>query len=89
MVILYVVYEVRLLILYLFTFRVVILRIKELASFSLIQQRERPYAPRFLGSSQDISALVDVMLVTVRFVGFSGNAASGKSTKTNFEICSK
>ena len=34
--------------------------------------------PRFLGSSQDISALLDVILVTVRFVGLSGNTSREK-----------
>jgi hypothetical protein len=68
----YGVYGVRLFILYLFTFCVVMLRIKELSFFSSIQKFARLYFPRFLGSSQDISALLEVMSVTMRFVGLSG-----------------
>ena len=56
------------------------LRISEFSFFSLIQKRERPNIPRFLGSSQDTSALLDVMLVTVRFVGLSGTKPMEKST---------
>jgi hypothetical protein len=61
------------------------LRIREFSFFNLIRKREKPNLPGSLGSSQDISALVDVMLVTMRFVGLSGNAALGKSTKCNLK----
>jgi hypothetical protein len=80
---------VRLFILYLFTLPVVIFRINEFSFFSSIQKFERPYLLRFLGSSQDISALLDVMLVTVRFAGLSGNTAGGKNTEYNSEMCNK
>ena len=53
-------------------------RIREFSFCSLIQNRERPYLPGSLGSSQDISALVDVMSATMTFVGFPGNATEGK-----------
>jgi hypothetical protein len=35
----------------------------------------------FCGFSQDISALLDLMLVTMRFVGLSGNRARKKKSK--------
>ncbi len=61
---------------YSFTFPRVMLRISEFSFFSLIQKcKMEGYAVitlRLLGSSQDTSALLDVMLVTVRFVGLSG-----------------
>ena len=63
------------------------LRIKELSFFNLIEKREIPSIPRILGSSQDISALLDLMFVTVRFVGLSGNKTMGKSTKYNHKMC--
>ena len=89
----YVVYEVRLFISYSFTFSVVLLSIREFSFFNLIQKREMfLYLPRSLGSSQDTSALLDVMLVTVRFVGLSGTKPIEKSTNiicVNFEICDK
>jgi hypothetical protein len=54
-----------------------VLWMRELSFFSLIKNRERPpvSSPLFCGSSQDISALLDVIFVTVRFVGLSGNRA--------------
>jgi hypothetical protein len=42
-----VLYGVRLFILYSITFPVVMLRIRELYSFTLTRKRERPYSPRF------------------------------------------
>jgi hypothetical protein len=50
---------------------------RELVFFSIIKNSERPpvSSPVFSGSSQDISALLDVIFVTVRFVGLSGNRA--------------
>ncbi len=54
------------------------LRITELSFFSLIQTRERRYRPLFLGSIQDISAVLDVMLVTVSFAGLPGTKAMGE-----------
>jgi hypothetical protein len=48
---------------------VVMFRIKKFFFFSLIQKRETPNLSWSLGSGQDISALLDVMLVTVRFIG--------------------
>ena len=85
----YIVYGVRLFISYSFTFPVVMFRISEFSFFNLIQIRERSCLPGFLGSSHDISALLDVMSVTVRFIGLSGNAARGKSRKYNFEMYNK
>ena len=55
------------------------LRMTELSFFSLIQTREIRYRPLFLGSIQDISAVLDVMLVTVRFAGLSGTKAMEKN----------
>ena len=75
-------------ILYSFTFPVVMARIRELFFFSLIQKRDRLNIPGYFGSSQDISALLDVMFATVRFVGLSGNTARKKSTNCDFELCS-
>jgi hypothetical protein len=43
---------------------------------------KRPLSsPVFSGSAQDISALLDVILVTVRFVGLSGNRAKKKGNQ--------
>ena len=55
----------------------VVFRMRELVFFSIIKNSERPpvSSPVFSGSSQDISALLDVIFVTVRFVGLSGNRA--------------
>ena len=60
-------------------------RIREFSFFNLIRKREKPNLPEFLGSAQDISALLDVMLVTMRIAGLSGNTALGKSTKYNLK----
>ena len=60
-------------------------RIREFSFFNLIRKREKPNLPGSLGSAQDISALLDVMLVTMRIAGLSGNAALGKSTKYNLK----
>ena len=65
------------------------LRIRAFSFFSLIEKCEISDPPRFLGSSQDTSALLDVMLVTVRFIGLSGTKPMGKKYKYNFEICDK
>jgi hypothetical protein len=75
--ILYVVNEVRLFKSYSLTLSVVVFRIRELFLFSLIKNPERRpvSSPLFLGSSQDILTLLDVIFVTVRFVGLSGNRA--------------
>ena len=40
-----------------------------------MEKYESQYTPGFLGSAQDILALLDVMLVTARFVGLSGKSA--------------
>ena len=77
----YVVNGVRLSSLYSFTFRILLLRIKDFPFLNLILKRERPYLPRFCGSSQDISALLDVMLAKVRLVGRSCVKPTGKSKK--------
>ena len=72
----YVVYGVRLFISYLLSLFVVVFWIKEFSFFSLIQNPVRLPSAVFSGSNQDISALLDMMLVTVRFVGLSGNRAT-------------
>ena len=59
----------------------VILRIMEFSFFILIQNPVRSPSPVFSESSQDISALLDLMFVTVRFVGLSGNRARKKEIK--------
>jgi hypothetical protein len=46
--------------------------------FPLIQTPVRSPSPVFSGSAQDISALLDLMFVTLRFVGLSGNRARKK-----------
>ena len=56
-------------------------RIREFSFFSLIQKRERGSLPGFVGSAQDISALLDVIIVTMRFEGLSGNVATGEKYK--------
>ncbi len=56
----------------------VVFRIRELFFFSLIQNLVRSPSPVFSGSNQDITALLDLMLVTVRFVSLSGNRARKK-----------
>jgi hypothetical protein len=70
---------------------VVVFRIREFSFFILIQNFERTLSAVFSGSSQDISALLDLMLVTVRFVGLHGNRARKKvegnqSVRQNFHI---
>ncbi len=79
----YVVYGVRF-ISYLLSLSVVVFRIRELSFFifSLIQNLVRSPSPVFSGSSQDISALLDLMLVTVRFLGLSDNRATKKEIMT-------
>ena len=76
----YVVYGVRFVSFRSLTLSVVIFRIGEFSFFSLMKNPERTakrplLSPVLSGSGQDISALLDVMLVTVRFVGLSGNRA--------------
>ena len=68
--------------LYLFTLSVVVFRIREFSFFILIQNLERTLSPVFSGSTQDISALLDLTLVTVRFVGLSGNRAVQERRKS-------
>jgi hypothetical protein len=46
--------------------------------FSLIQNPVRFPSPALLGSAQYILAVLDLMLVTVRSVGLSGNRARKK-----------
>jgi hypothetical protein len=48
---------------------------------SLIRNPVRPSFPPFAGSTQDIPALSDVMLVTVSFEGLSGNKARKKEDR--------
>ena len=79
----YVVYGVRFVSFRSLTLSVVIFRIGEFSFFSLMKNPERTAArplssPVFSGSAQDISALLDMMLVVVRFVGLSGNRARKK-----------
>ena len=57
------------------------LKIGELSFFNFIKNLENPYSPRVLGFAQDISTLLEVMLVTVRFVGLSGNTTEKKKQK--------
>jgi hypothetical protein len=57
---------------------VVVFTVKEFSFFSLIQNPVRSPCPVFFGSSQDISAILDLTLVTVRFVGLSGRRARKK-----------
>ena len=65
----YVVYEVRLTNVYLLTLSVVKFWTRKLSFFNLIQNLVRLPFPVLTGSIQDDSALLDLMLVTVRFVG--------------------
>ena len=65
----YSVYGVRLFTVYLSTLSVVVLWKMELSFLSLIQELVRTPSPVFTGSTQDISALLDLMLETVSFVG--------------------
>ena len=81
----YVVYGVRLFILYSFTFGVVIPMTRLLPFFSSIRKFEKLFSPRYLGSCQDIVALRDVMAVIVRFVGLSGNGTSKKLEIKTFQ----
>jgi hypothetical protein len=74
----YVVYGVRFSNLYLFTLSVIVFRVRELSFFSLIQNPVRFPSPVLSGCCQDISALLDLMFVNVRFVGLSGNRARKK-----------
>ena len=57
---------------------VVIFWIKEFSFLNVIVNLVRGPSPVFTGSVQDISALLDLMLVTVRFVGASGSRAKRK-----------
>jgi hypothetical protein len=50
----------------------------EFSFFSSIRNPVRTPSPVFSGSSQDISALLDLMFVTVRVVGLSGRRARKK-----------
>ena len=72
------VFGVRLSISYLLTLSMVVFRITVLFFVSLIRNPVRPLFPPFAGSSQDIPALSDVMLLTVSFDGLSGNKARKK-----------
>ena len=62
----------------------VVFRIEKFSFFVLIQNAVRSPSPVFSGSSQDISALLDLILVTVRFVGLSGNRARKKGDQITF-----
>ncbi len=86
----YVVYGVRLFISYLLSLSVVVFRIRELSFFifSLIQNLVRSPSPVFSGSSQVILTLLDFMLVTVGFLGLSGNRATkGEIMTLLFYLC--
>ena len=65
----------------LLTLSVVIFRMNEFSFFSSIRNSVRSPSPVLSGFSQDISALLDLMSVTVRFVGLSGNRARKKEIK--------
>ena len=56
----------------------VVLWIKEFSFWNVIVNFVRGPSPVFTGSIQDISALLDLVLVTVRFVGASGSRAKRK-----------
>jgi hypothetical protein len=60
---------------------VIVFTIREFSFFILIENPVRSPSPVFSGSSQDISALLDVMLAAVRFVGLSGNRARKKENQ--------
>jgi hypothetical protein len=64
--------------LYSLTISVVVFRMRDFSFFSLIHTPVRFPSPVFLESSQDISALLDLMSVTVKFEGSSGNRARTK-----------
>ena len=51
---------------------------REFFSFSLIRNPVRSLSPVLFGSAQDILAVLDLMFVTVRVVGLSGNRARKK-----------
>ena len=57
---------------------VVILWLKEFSFWNVIVNLVRGPSPVFTGCIQDISALLDLVLVTVRFVGASGSRAKIK-----------
>ena len=76
--ILYVVYGASFSNLYLLTISVVVFRMRDFSFFSLIHTPVRFLYLLFSESSQDISALLDLMLVTVKFEGSSGNCRAGK-----------
>jgi hypothetical protein len=54
------------------------IRDREFFSFSLIRNPVRSLSPVLFGSAQDILAVLDLMFVTVRVVGLSGNRARKK-----------
>ena len=62
------------------------LKIRELSFFNFIKNLENPYNPRFLGFAQDISTLLEVMLLTVRFIGLSGNTTEKRSKNVKSHI---
>ena len=86
-VISYLVYGVRLSTLYLLGLFVVLFWIKDLFFFSSIQNLVRSPSPVFSGCSQDISALLGLMSVTVRFVSLSGNRARKKEIIGYLHLC--
>ena len=83
----YLVYGVRLFNIYLLTLAVVMFKMRLLSFFSSIKKFEKLGLPRYLGSNQDSVALLDVMSVTVRFVGLSGNATSKTKYKIGNQMC--
>ena len=57
-------------------------RIATFSFLSLIRKHDvSSYFPCSFGSSQDITALLDVILATVRFLGSSGTKPEKESTK--------
>ena len=74
----YVVYGVRLSKSYSLSLSLVIFWTREFFFFSWIKNPVRFPSPVSLGSAQDILAVLDLMLVTVRVVGLSGNRARKK-----------
>ena len=78
--ILYVVYGVRLSIVYVFCIPVVLFQMRELSFVSLIKNLSRRPSPVFCGACQVILTLLDLKLVSWRFRGLSGNKALGRKS---------
>ena len=84
--ILYVVYGVRLFNVSVFFISVVLFQMRDFSSVSLIKNPLRLPFPVFCGASQVITAFLDVISVTERLVGLSGNRALEKQ-KSKLRYC--